>query len=725
MEAGFLSAAIGVSLLLAIILFSRTNRSLASIYFATSALFVSAWAVSALILQYTQTEQQASIALILFLVAPAITALFTVLFVREISGSSIAGRQLSALVYALLAILLLFYLSLQLDTSTALLVTEGANVINLQQPWFIPYGVFFGIMFLAGFIYLINGITKKRRNSNLRHQLITILIGIAGTGLIAAITNVIFPSFGMNQFLWVGPSVTLIYLLATSIAMARYRLFDLRQAVALTFTYVLTLGVLAIVYFLVAIGILRVLFPGQSDSIETNLVSGVMALILAFLFQPIRSFFDKLTEQVFYQGTYRVDRLFADLTRTLTTSNNLQSLLEAVAYQLATALKSKNVFFIVYSRSSRQSFSHIGFGKFRHLTYADTNRIDDYVNEHGTRPIVDSDDLDDRMHRLMVSYHLDVLVPLAGANGLIGYIGLGPHQLNSYTGRDIRVLDTISNELVIAIENALSLQEVQELNATLQQRIDNATKELRQSNAQLQRLDEVKDEFMSMASHQLRTPLTSIKGYISMLLDGDAGKLNNQQKKLLQEAFISSERMVHLIGDFLNVSRLQTGKFVLERRPVDLGKVVQEEVNNLIPNATSGGFNFVVNISKNLPLVNVDEAKMRQVIMNFADNAVFYSREGSTIRIRLQKSGDQIIYTVRDYGIGVPDEEKQHMFTKFFRAQNARKQRPDGTGIGIYLAKRIVDAHKGQLIFESTEGKGSKFGFKLNLKDVAVPKKQG
>lgn len=723
MEAGFLSAAIGVNLLLAVILFTRANRTLASVYFATSASFIVVWSVGALMTLYSPTEQQASIGLILFLVAPTVTTLFMVLFVREIAGASLVGRQLSAITYALFTILLLTYLSLRLDTSQVVMIAEGGNLLNFQHPWFIIYGIYFAISFFVAYLYLLKAIVKKRRTSNLRHQLITVLVGISGTSLVAVVTNVIFPSFGMTQYVWIGPSVTLIYIVATSIAMARYRLFDLRQAAALTFTYILSLGVLAIVYFLLAIGVLRVLFPGQVYSIESNLISGVMALVLAFLFQPIRGFFDKLTEQVFYQGTYKVDQLFSNLTRTLTTSTNLQNLLEVVAYQLANALKSKNVFFIVYSRSSRQDFEQIGFGKYRKLSYADTNYFDDYVTERGSRPIVDSEDLDESIHRLMVSYRLDILVPLADANGLIGYIGLGEHQLNSYSTRDIKVLDTISNELVIAIENALSLQEVQNLNSTLQQRVDNATKELRESNAQLQKLDEVKDEFMSMASHQLRTPLTSIKGYISMLLDGDAGKLNNQQKKLLQEAFISSERMVHLIGDFLNISRLQTGKFILERRPVDLGKIVQDEVNNLIPNATARGFKFVVNISKNIPLVNVDEAKMRQVIMNFADNAVFYSHDGSTIRIRLHKSGNQIIYTVRDYGIGVPDIDKHYIFNKFFRAENARKQRPDGTGIGLYLAKRIIDAHNGQLIFESSEGKGSKFGFRLNLKDVAVPKR--
>src|SRR5690606_31430711 len=136
------------------------------------------------------------------------------------------------------------------------------------------------------------------------------------------------------------------------------------------------------------------------------------------------------------------------------------------------------------------------------------------------------------------------------------------HMTGGYGKQDRAALNAIANELVIAVQNARSVQALRDLNANLEQRINDATKELRKNNTQLKQADEAKDEFVSMASHQLRTPLTSVKGYISMVLEGDAGAITPMQKKLLEEAFTSSERMVHLIGDFLNVSRLQTGKFV-------------------------------------------------------------------------------------------------------------------------------------------------------------------
>ena len=231
----------------------------------------------------------------------------------------------------------------------------------------------------------------------------------------------------------------------------------------------------------------------------------------------------------------------------------------------------------------------------------------------------------------------------------------------------------------------------------------------------LKSLDNAKDEFISMASHQLRTPLTSVKGYISIVLEGDAGKLNPSQKQLLDQAFASSQRMVYLISDFLNVSRLQTGKFTIERTPVNLADIVQQEVHQLLSTATSRELRIDANVPSDMPTLLLDEAKVRQAIMNFIDNAIFYSHPGGVIKVDLVKTGKDITLTVQDQGIGVPASERHQLFTKFYRATNARTARPDGTGVGLFLAKKVVVAHGGVMIFNSVEGKGSTFGFRLPL----------
>jgi signal transduction histidine kinase len=265
---------------------------------------------------------------------------------------------------------------------------------------------------------------------------------------------------------------------------------------------------------------------------------------------------------------------------------------------------------------------------------------------------------------------------------------------------DIMLLERLSDAIGVAMDNKLLFEENQRV-----------LKQLKKSNEKLKALDEAKDEFISMASHQLRTPLTSVKGYVSMVLEGDAGKISGQQKQLLEQAFTSSQRMVYLIADLLNVSRLKTGKFVIEAKPTSLPDVVEGEVQQLATTAKAHNLTITFNKPANFPMLNLDETKTRQVVMNFLDNAIYYTPSGGHIKVKLTSNGKTVEYKVIDNGLGVPKAEQHQLFTKFFRAANARKARPDGTGLGLYMARKVIVAQGGALIFSSTEGKGSTFGF--------------
>jgi signal transduction histidine kinase len=305
----------------------------------------------------------------------------------------------------------------------------------------------------------------------------------------------------------------------------------------------------------------------------------------------------------------------------------------------------------------------------------------------------------------------------------VGYLLLGPKKSgNLYSSQDLKVIEIVANELVIAIQNALRFEEIRNFNLTLQAKVDEATKKLRRANEKLRQLDETKDDFISMASHQLRTPLTSVKGYIDMVMEGDGGKITQKQREMLGQAFFSSQRMVYLIADLLNVSRLKTGKFIIEPAPVNLAKIVKEELEQLEESAASHNLTLAYDKPKSFPELMLDETKIRQVIMNFVDNAIYYTPNGGHITVHLVDNKSTVELRVEDDGIGVPKSEQPHLFTKFYRAGNARKQRPDGTGLGLFMAKKVVVAQEGSIIFESHEGKGSTFGF-IFSKNKLAPKK--
>ncbi len=703
-----------VNLALALVILTRATRVSSSTYFGISVLFIALGSFGSLLMLYGWNENTVRIGVLLFLVAPIVATLYTTLFAKYFSDIDIPKKYTAIGIFSgITAVFAAVVLSSVPGTTVAVASNSWAgNSVDLQHGWYLVYGVYFALMSIISYVYLLAGIRRSRGRIHRQRQLV--LLGLITSTLLVFLTSIVMPLYGDASWLWAASAWTIFYSVATCYALVKHGLLDVRSSLVLTLTYFLSLAALAILYYIIALTV-SALFFGGSITAGFNGFEVAIALILAFLFQPIRRFFDTFTSNFFYQDAYSVDDFFARLSRTLSTTNDLQLLMKRAAETISQTLKSADVSFVVYTGVDRAE--QIGVGRFSRVSFKDIQWLDAHLETTDLAPKVLTllDEDEEPLRRMMVSHRIAIILPLVRQGVKMGYLLLGEHKRSSYSARDIRVIRTLADELVIAIQNALSVEEIKELNGHLEQRIDAATKELRASNAQLQRLDEAKDEFISMASHQLRTPLTSIKGYISMLMEGDVGKVTSEQKHLLNEAFVSSERMVRLIGDFLNVSRLQTGKFVIDKHPVDLALLVQHEIDGLSANASARGMKFVYKKPKNIPMLELDENKIQQVVMNFSDNAIYYSKDKGTITISLKKVPGFVEFKVVDKGIGVPKEEQEQLFNKFFRATNARRARPDGTGVGLFLAKKVIDDHGGRVIFESKEGKGSTFGFMLPL----------
>lgn len=574
----------------------------------------------------------------------------------------------------------------------------------------------------VGYIIVALGIlVSKYRKEKIRHNRAAILM-IFLAFLIPLIVGI------LSNYLWINEAGTQYLLpitfLSTAIlisyAMIKHKLFDIRVAAVRGAVYVLSLLTLAALYYAIAYGISELLLY-QTDSMDIQSPFSIgLALVLAFVFQPVKKFFDRLTNSIFFHDNYDTDDFLERLGHELSTASELRDLLQRASNEIGGTIQADQTFFFVRYGDGEQL--NAGTSPHGVLAATEVPILDSHVAMNGSGAIVvDLLPETEQAYKMLRRHKIAIVLPLIHDGTVLSYLMVGRRRSREYTRRDVRVLETIANELVIAIQNALSVQEVKDINATLQQRVNEATKELRASNKQLQRLDAAKDEFVSMASHQLRTPLTSVKGYISMVLEGDAGRITGTQRQLLEEAFTSSERMVHLIGDFLNVSRLQTGKFMIDQHATDLVKVVKQEVTSLNTTADAHGLKLRFRAPSYFPILYIDEGKIRQVVMNFIDNAIYYSREDSTITVELSIVDGSAILQVHDTGIGVPKLEQTHLFTKFFRASNARRQRPDGTGVGLFLAKKVIVAHGGSVVFDSSEGKGSTFGFRLPVKKLSNP----
>ncbi|MFC1595121.1 ATP-binding protein, partial [Patescibacteria group bacterium] len=228
-------------------------------------------------------------------------------------------------------------------------------------------------------------------------------------------------------------------------------------------------------------------------------------------------------------------------------------------------------------------------------------------------------------------------------------------------------------------------------------------------------IDKMKTEFVSVASHQLRTPLTAIKLFVEMLIKGEVGKLAGKQKSYMQDIQQSTERMIKLVNDLLNVSRLETGKLKVDPKSVQLEDFVQGIMDDVLPLVNKKKCKIALNKPQQLlPSVPIDTTLLGQVIHNLLTNAIRYSvnkKCGIVVALGYGKgrSKSDIIISVQDNGIGIPKKVQPRIFDKFFRADNATKFDPEGSGLGMYVAKMIMEVSGGKIWFESREGKGTTF----------------
>jgi PAS domain S-box-containing protein len=228
-------------------------------------------------------------------------------------------------------------------------------------------------------------------------------------------------------------------------------------------------------------------------------------------------------------------------------------------------------------------------------------------------------------------------------------------------------------------------------------------------------IDKAKTEFVSLASHQLRTPLSTVNWYTEMLLAGDVGKLTADQERYLQEVYRGNQRMVSLVNALLSVSRMDLGTFVLEPEPTDFALLVQNVVEEQTFQIDRKKIVFSNTFQKSIPFIQADTKLLSMVVQNLLSNAVKYTPEKGTVALSIIQTSDKksLQFKIVDSGYGIPKNQQDKIFTKLFRADNVREKDTEGTGLGLYIAKSIIDNSGGKLWFESKENKGSTFFVEL------------
>ncbi len=226
----------------------------------------------------------------------------------------------------------------------------------------------------------------------------------------------------------------------------------------------------------------------------------------------------------------------------------------------------------------------------------------------------------------------------------------------------------------------------------------------------------MKSEFISVVSHQLRAPLSNLSWTIELIMSGRLGKIEASQLEYFKILKENNGRMKDLVSNLLTVSRLQSANLILKSKIFPLEDLLNDAIKSFWPYAKASNIEIKTNIEKNLPKVSAPPDQIKMVVENLLDNAIRYTQGKGKVTITIKKTGKNIYFSIEDSGVGVPQSDQKYLFQKFFRSENAMKRQTQGSGLGLYIAKSIIEKSKGKIGFESQENVGTTFWFTLPIK---------
>ena len=255
-------------------------------------------------------------------------------------------------------------------------------------------------------------------------------------------------------------------------------------------------------------------------------------------------------------------------------------------------------------------------------------------------------------------------------------------------------------------------------NSSLYTSVKESAEQLERANEKLKELDKLKDEFVSLASHELRTPMTAIKSYLWMTLKGDAGEINEKQKQYLDRAYMSVDRLIKLVNDMLNISRIESGRLTVNMQKVDIYEITEEVLDEVRPKANEQGVNIVFSPNQTISPVLADADKIKEVIFNLVGNSLKFTPKDGSITITFRLNGEFLETEIKDTGSGISNENISKLFQKFGMIPESyvMNKTASGTGLGLYICRSIIEIHKGKIwVTSDGVGKGAAFCFTLKV----------
>jgi signal transduction histidine kinase len=308
-------------------------------------------------------------------------------------------------------------------------------------------------------------------------------------------------------------------------------------------------------------------------------------------------------------------------------------------------------------------------------------------------------------------------VPMIARDRVIGVIAVQSYREAEFTRDDVLLLTAVANQAAVAIDNAKLYEELEDLTYALEERVQERTNELRETNLQLMAADRAKNEFLAKMSHELRTPLNSIIGFSSILLQAPPEEMPTRLARFLDNINAAGNHLLNLINDILDLSKIEAGKVELRLETFDLRETVQSVERVMKGFADDAAIRIGTAIDEDVPLVTLDEGRLKQILFNLLSNAVKFSSEGRAVSLRIARVAaddsplrrESVRIEVADQGLGIPLEDIGRIFDEFYQSGQGRHAAKTGTGLGLSLTRNFVELHRGTIEVQSEPGQGSTF----------------
>ncbi len=695
--------------ILVLFVFAKNPRSATNIYFSLLIFFIGLYPIFNYLALHSTSSQDALFwaKFIIFSAVPVGPLFF--LFVKTFP-------QVKTTVSMPIHLLLTVWVMINIILGFLGFIFSNVIIVNGQPD--IQTGIAVPLFAMLQILTISSGswvLFQKYRKATgfLKLQLRYIAFGIVTSFGLTLLSTLILPLvFGITLFIAVSPTFLLIAAVAIAYSILKHRLLDIRLVLARTVSFILLIAFFGIAYA-VLFALLSTLFLGITIvAIKTIVVSAVLALSMTFSFQPIRKILEKLTDRFLYKNHYDTNKLLYELALIMSSTLRLEDLMHQILQKLLKQMKISRVALILTEKGYIYQVASEGFSKLPEL---DEDKIASLAAAKQTI-ILEELPENENYKEILRSLDLTVAKSLYSESNNIGLLVLGEKLSGDpYTPEDIKVLEIIAPEVAVAIQNATNYEEIRKFNITLQGKITQATQDLRVVNAKLQQLDQLKDDFVSIASHELRTPMTVIRSYAWMALNRSDIPLSDKLKRYLERMFLSTERLINLVNDMLNISRIESGKIEIVPRIFDIAALSSDVFLEVGLKAKEKNLNLKVEYAK-IPKVFSDPDKVHQVLLNLVGNAVKFTPEGGLITVSFFSDGNTVETSIKDNGVGIAADEQQALFKKFGRLDNSYTAAAvsGGTGLGLYICKSLVELMGGRIWVKSEGvGKGATFTFLL------------